>query len=605
MDLRRSLLLLLLGLTCHLAAASGSFFLHPQPPLPLFERSETEEPPPALPELDGCQRAVLGELTLSCSDLSEEHLSKLGMALFNCRAAAEHRPTYPCTPGMALSDCTQGMDAATRKAYHMVRNHARALCHADRQQHLRPRAETTANCSAHAPSCLLEVMNILKDGQAELRELTAASLEKLVNSQKLLLQQQEQLEAWRQDVESSINANLEKLAQGRAVPTGGHQLIAELIEGITLTVDNVSEQLVHQDLQLHQGQQTILAHLLEVGARLHQLDTKLEWKLALFAAHQSQTAVHHEQLEKLQKMNDTVGTVRHVLGHLEQGESLRMNTLQHFLNWTGRDLHVMYTCVVHTSCFLAAAVIMTFLQTPGFSRAVLLVLVLLNALSQLNHCASLDLTSLSAFLTLTVVGNWMLINCFGCRMRTSVWTPVLLRSQRPGFFTSTPERKCAYSEWVEEREKMDHDSLQGKGSPHGTAGNYALENACFIRGSPLTPAPVETVQPTTNPVAYSFKVPAPLMALLPLKNPPPLPNCAQWEAAEKNSAGEIHRLQHHTSVFEAETFLLHDSAGSTSSLSRRLPCCGITRTGQQCRNKAASGREFCRVHGSEQTLACR
>lgn len=344
---------------------------------------------------------VLGELTLSCSDLSEEHLSKLGMALFNCRVAAEHRPTYSCTLGMALSDCTQGMDAATRKAYLVVRNHARALCHADRQQHLRPRAKTTTNCSAHAPSCLLEVMNILKDGQAELRELTAASLEKLVNSQKLLLQQQEQLEAWRQDVESSINANLEKLAQGRAVPAGGHQLIAELIEGITLTVDNVSEQLVHQDLQLHQGQQTILAHLLEVGARLHQLDTKLEWKLALFAAHQSQTAVHHEQLEKLQKMNETV---RHVLGHLEQGESLRMNTLQHFLNWTGRDLHVMYTCVVHTSCFLAAAIIMTFLQTPGFSRAVLLVLVLLNALFQLNHCASLDLTSLSAFLTLTVVG---------------------------------------------------------------------------------------------------------------------------------------------------------------------------------------------------------
>ncbi|XP_055505069.1 protein brambleberry-like isoform X3 [Leucoraja erinacea] len=603
MGLRRSLLLL--GLACHIAAASsGSFFLHPQPPLPLFERSESEEPPPppALPELDGCQRAVLGELTLSCSDLSEEHLSKLGMALFNCRAAAEHRPTYPCTPGMALSDCTQGMDAATRKAYLMVRNHARALCHADRQQHLRPRAETTTNCSAHEPACLLEVMNILKDGQAELRELTAASLEKLVNSQKLLLQQQEQLEAWRQDVESSINANLEKLAQGRAVPAGGHQLIAELIEGITLTVDNVSEQLVHQDLQLHQGQQTILAHLLEVGARLHQLDTKLEWKLALFAAHQSQTAVHHEQLEKLQKMNETV---RHVLGHLEQGESLRMNTLQHFLNWTGRDLHVMYTCVVHTSCFLAAAIIMTFLQTPGFSRAVLLVLVLLNALFQLNHCASLDLTSLSAFLTLTVVGNWMLINCFGCRMRTSVWTPVLLRSQRPGFFTSTPERKCAYSEWGEEGENMDHDSLQGKGSPHGTAGNNALESACFIRGSPLTPAPVETVQPTTNPVAYSFKVPAPLMALLPLQNPPPLPNCAQWEAAEKNTVGENHRLQHHTSVFEAETFVLHDSAGSTGSLSRRLPCCGITRTGQQCRNKAASGREFCRVHGSEQTLACR
>ncbi|XP_078285959.1 protein brambleberry-like [Rhinoraja longicauda] len=623
-------LLLLLGLACPLVV-SGSF-LHPLPPAdpqqPLFERSRTEErvvvaepppPPPALPELDGCQRAVLGELTLSCSNFSEEHVSKLGVAFFNCRAAAEHRPTYPCTPGMTLVDCTQGMDPATRSAYRIVSDHARALCHAARQQRFTSRAETGANTTAAAPSRLLEVMDILKDGQAELRELAAASLERLVNGQKaLLLQQQEQLGAWQQDAESSMNGHLEKLTQGRALTAGGHLLIAELLEGIALTVENVSGLLVQQDLQLHQGHQAILAHLLEVRTRVHQLHAKLEWKLALFAARQSPTAVHYDQLEKLQKMNKTLVGVRSVPGYSEQGVSLRLNTLQHSLNSTGAYLHVMYTCVVHTSYFLAAGLIMTIAQTPGFSRSVLLALVLLNALSESNRCASLDFTSLGAFLTLTVAGNWMLVNCFGTRKRTSVLTPpVFLCSQRPEFFTSTPAREGSFSDWGEELEKVDHDSLQGKRSTHGTAGaglqkadtkcwsnsaeNYALENASFIRSSTLISAPAEAGQPTTNPAEYSFKLPGPLMSL---QYRPRLPNCAQRDAAETNSVGENHGLRHHAHVFEAETFLLHDSAANTGSLSRRLACRGITRTGQRCRNKAACGHDFCRVHGSEPT-ACR
>ncbi|XP_051872079.1 protein brambleberry [Pristis pectinata] len=615
-----SRLLLILGLSCCFtvrgSAAFGWFLrpaAEPEPeavptprtepacpgprPQPPFEMSLTDQRFVAeapRPELDSCQQAVIAELTSSCSDLSEEELSKLGVSLFNCQAAAEHRQTYLCTADMALAECTKEMDPDTWNAYHIVSNRARALCYAARQQDFKRRTEMTVNSLAATASSQLEVMKILKDGQKELRELTASSLEKVVNSQNVLLLQQEQLQGGQQDLESSINGNLEKLTKEKELIASGHQQVAKLIEGITLTMENVSKQLAHQDLQLQESHQAILTDLLEVRARAHQVYTKLESNLALFSAHQSQTAIYYDQLmDKLQKMNQTVGVMMHMISHLEKGVSMRLNSIQYFLNWTGANLHVIYTCVVHVSYFLATALIMTFLQTPGFSRAVLLVLVVLNALSEFNRCASLDFKCLSLFLTLTVIGNWMLINCFGAQKRKSLPgrpSPVIVPSVRPGFLTSTPERKCSFSRLGEELEKLDHDGLQG---------NYALENADFIRSSTPIAAPGEAVHQPTNQVVYSSKIPASSMPIL--KKRLGLTNSACWEAAGRKIVAEDNHLRHHAHMFEAETFNLNDSAASSRSTSQRQPCSGITRTGLPCRNKAAVGQEFCRIHSLGQT----
>ncbi|XP_072911171.1 protein brambleberry [Hemitrygon akajei] len=544
------------------------------------------------PELDSCQQAVIAGLTSSCSDLSEEELSKLGVSLFNCQAAAEHRQTYLCTADMTLAECTKEMDPDAWNAYHIVSNQARSLCYTARQQEFRRRTEMTVNSLVASASSQLEVMTLVKDGQKELRELTASSLEKIVHGQSTLLLQQEQLQGGQQDLESSINGNQERLTEEKELIASGHQQVTKLIDGITLTMENVSKQLTHQDLQLQESHQAILTDLLEVRARARQIYTKLESNLVQFAAQQSQTAVHYDQLmDRLQEMNQTVTVVMHMLAHLEKGVNQRLNS---FLKWTGGNRHVIYTSVVHVSYFLTSALIMAFLQTPGFSRAVLLVLVVLNALSEFNGCISLDFKCLNLFLTLTVVGNWLLVNCFGAQKRKFLpdrpSTPVT-SSEGPEFLTSTPQHKCSFSRLGGELDKRDQGGLQG---------DYALESGDFIRSSALTTAPGEAMVWPTDHVQYSFKIPSSSVPIL--KKRPRLTNSARWEAAERNVAVEDRHLKHCARVLVAETFNHDDSATSTRSVSWRQACSGVTRNGQPCRNKAATGQEFCRVHNLGQTL---
>ncbi|XP_038654527.1 protein brambleberry isoform X2 [Scyliorhinus canicula] len=510
--------------------------------------------------LDSCHQAVIAQLKSSCIDLSEEELAKLGVSLFNCQAAAEGRLTYPCTADMTLAECTADMDPDTWNAYHIVSNRARSVCYATRQQDFKRRTEVTVNSLVVSASSQLEAMKMLKNGQKELRDLTASSLEKVVKSQNELLEQQEQLQDGQQDLESSINGNLEKLAKEKELIASGHQQVARLIEGITLTMENVSRQLAHQDSELQEGHRAILTDLLEVRARAHQVYTKLDSNLALFSAHQSQTAIYYDQLmEKLQKMNQTVGMVMNMIDHLELGVSQRLNSIQHFLSWTGNNLHVIYTCTVHVSYFLVAALIMTFLQTPG---------------------------------------NWMLINYLSFWKRkvlqghpsTPVIVPSNLYNSQTGFRTSTPERKHDILSLEEELEKLECDGLPD---------NYGLRNADFIRSSPVIETPAQASSHTATPLEYVSKTPISSMPIL--KKRLGLTNSARWEVTQRNIVVEGASLNPSACVCEAETFNLNHSAASSGSLSQRQPCCGITKTGQPCRNKAVTGQEFCRVHSSGQT----
>lgn len=71
----------------------------------------------------------------------------------------------------------------------------------------------------------------------------------------------------------------------------------------------------------------------------------------------------------------------------------------------GFSLSSIYTCILHGCYFLLAALMMTFLQIPGLPRAVLLVLVVANALSELNQAVSLGFKALTSLLVLTVAGK--------------------------------------------------------------------------------------------------------------------------------------------------------------------------------------------------------
>lgn len=70
----------------------------------------------------------------------------------------------------------------------------------------------------------------------------------------------------------------------------------------------------------------------------------------------------------------------------------------------------MWTCIAHTGYFVLCAVLLTFLRCPGFTRAMLLLTVPLNAVAEVNQQPALDLTGLSLLLfTLSLGTNLKLL----------------------------------------------------------------------------------------------------------------------------------------------------------------------------------------------------
>lgn len=72
---------------------------------------------------------------------------------------------------------------------------------------------------------------------------------------------------------------------------------------------------------------------------------------------------------------------------------------------TGLSLSAMWTCVSHSGYFVLCAVLLTFLRCPGFSRAMLLLTVPLNAVAEVNQQPALDLCSLSLLLLALSLGK--------------------------------------------------------------------------------------------------------------------------------------------------------------------------------------------------------
>uniref|UniRef100_A0A8C5DVR7 Protein brambleberry-like n=1 Tax=Gouania willdenowi TaxID=441366 RepID=A0A8C5DVR7_GOUWI len=351
-----------------------------------------------LSPMDSCHYRVVARLKSSCESLTEEKLAKLGVELFNCQAAIEGRPTYPCSEEMTIRDCTSDMDPDTWNSYHIVSNRARSVCYATRQQLFRRRAEHTVNALISTATSQLDAMNDLKEGQLELKELTAASLQRLLDGHGALRAQQDQLSKGQQHMENSLTENLQRLSQEKALIASGQQLVAQLIQGITQRMENVSETVQVHGSEVQQSHDAIVHDLTAVRHQAQDIYHKIG-DMSEFLQYQDQTSQYYADLMvKLERMNNTLGVVLHFLDNLQGRLEERLHVIQGYLGWAGLSLAATWTCIVHTSYFVTCAVLLTFLRFPAFSRATLLLTVTLNAVAEIHQQAALDLSSLSVLL---------------------------------------------------------------------------------------------------------------------------------------------------------------------------------------------------------------
>ncbi|MBN3285211.1 BMBL protein, partial [Polyodon spathula] len=539
-----------------------------------------------LSPLDSCHYQVIAQLKSSCSGLSEEEIAKLGVVLFNCQAEVEGRKTYPCTTEMTIKECTEPMDADTWNAYHIVSNRARSVCYTTRQQHFKRRTEVTVNSLVATAASQLEAMHVLKDGQAELKELTASSLEKVLSSQSSLLEQQGALQQGQDELESSIDINLERLAQEKALIASGHQLVAQLIEGITLRMDNVSKHLKGQGEDLQEGHQAILADLAEVRSRAQDIYSKIDSNLSGFLRYQNRTTRYFEQLMgNLQRMNSTLGTLLHYMDRMQGSVESRLRHIQGFISWVGVNLAAVSTCVLHTVYFLLAALLMTFLQTPGLPRAMLLVLVVLNALSELNQQPALDFCSLTILLVLTAIGNWFLLRLVsGCsgmsRQRSQVALPASSTAPSSGPLSSTPNRDLA--DMKNDLPALEQDSCL---FDEDSLADFSRQGA-----EPLPPRLLKMCPRSEGNPNHSTPL---------LKKRASLPVVALERVPQRHLGSLLDGISESRPGSPNQSM---GSNGSMSSMSGRQLCSGITKTGLLCKKTAVRGWEFCHVHEAGQAF---
>ncbi|KAM4549337.1 protein brambleberry isoform 2-T2 [Odontesthes bonariensis] len=542
-----------------------------------------------LSPLDGCHYRVVAQLKSNCETLSEENLAKLGVALFNCQSDIEGRRTFPCSEEMTIKECTADMDSDTWSAYHIVSNRARAVCYATRQQLFRRRAEHTVNALISTATNQLNTMKDLKEGQLELKELTAASLDKLLEGHSALQAQQGKLHEGQEQVESSMRENLERLGQEKALIASGQELVAQLIQGITKRMENVSEHLQLQSSEVQDGHKEIVKDLTDVRHQAHDIYQKIDHSMSEFLQYQDQTSQYYADLMlKLERMNSTLGVMLHYLDNMQSRIEERLRMIQGYLGWAGLSLTAMWTCVAHTGYFVVCAVLLAFLRCSGFSRAALLLTVPLNAAAEVNQQPALDLSGLSLLLITASLGHWFvrrLLAGFRIRGKPAAPLPVALCN------VVQPQKEPAPS-----CQSYPHSSTPQRDEKDNLMDDDLFNQDSFLSGD----LGISAVSPP-------HKKPAPEPGFMPpgtLNHSTPrlLPHAAfsqgRIDDIPLKNLGGVFDAVNDSRDFgnDSRSASPAPSLGSTSSLIGRHLCNGITKTGKACKKRAVPGQEYCRIH---------
>ncbi|RVE73664.1 hypothetical protein OJAV_G00033610 [Oryzias javanicus] len=542
-----------------------------------------------LSPLTSCHYSVVAKLKSSCENLSEENLAKLGVALFNCQAEAEGRSTFQCTDEMSIKDCTAGMDSDTWNAYLIVSNRARSVCYATRQQLFRRRAEQTVNALISTATSQLDAMKDLKDGQLELKELTSASLEKVLEGHSTLQAQQGKLHEGQGQMESSLRENLERLGQEKALITSGQELVAQLIQGITKKMENVSEHLQIHNSEVQDSHKAIVEDLTEVRHQAQDIYHKIDNSMGEFLQYQDQTSQYYTDLMiKLEHMNSTLGFMLHYLDTMQTRVEERLHMIQGYLGWAGLSLTAMWTCIIHMGYFVLCAVMLTFLRCPAFSRVLLLFTVPLNAAAEVNQQPALDLGSLSLLLLTLSLGHWCL---------NWLWMSVQLR-EKP-----TAPQSLAQSSNMDPRkqEMLMCSKFPPSSTPQRHENDVMEEDDLLHQGSFLSgDLGVSAVSPFPNKPRQESRFGPVLESLnqsTPRPRPTPLFSGALFsDITPRNLGGGFDTLNDSLGFRNDSRGASPTPSLSNSSLTGRQLCNGITKTGKACKKRAVPGQEYCRVH---------
>ncbi|XP_013418956.1 protein brambleberry isoform X3 [Lingula anatina] len=561
-----------------------------------------------LSQLDLCHHEIVGKLRTSCGGMSEDDLGKLSVMLFNCQAENEGRKTYPCTEDMTLSSCTKDMDSTTWNAYQIVSNRARAICYTARQQQFRLKTESTVNKLVTTANIQLDSMKQLQEGQKKIGEATTDTLKKMYEGQQELMIRQNMLKSAQANVQMYIAGNLRELTREKSLIAAGNKELADMTERIKMKLDEATSQLNRQEGEQKRNHLELLDDLSDIRKKAEDVWEKIDASGQHVLTFQKETVKQYEAtLDNLRRVNATMNYVLTKVDTMKTGLDKQLGWLSSVVGETEDSLHLMVTCVLHVVYFLLAALSAAFLQTPGFTRGVLLTLVPVNALSEVKQKKSLDFFTMTLLILLTVGVNWFckwvcymrtvrrseLCQCTGncssvqCQGQTTQEhkKPAALSSDRESSFTNGSSRA------MDRQHRVDH---------------YLNTSTSSVLDTPRT-SRASTPRRTTPLLATPSVLPA-TPSVLPAT---PMPDQeASFTAAETPRLLEVSQVKRHLldtldgrstsrrrrSRSRSRTPLkVTDGISGTSTPARPL-CLGTTKTGQPCKLACTHGKDFCHRH---------
>ncbi|XP_070562103.1 protein brambleberry-like isoform X3 [Ptychodera flava] len=605
-----------------------------------------------LSELDVCHHKVVSQLKSSCNDINEEEVSKLGVALLNCQSQAEGRQTYTCTEDMGIGECTSGMDSNTWNAYHIISNRVRAVCYSARQQQFQYRTQHAVNQLAMTAEQQLHHVKQLQDSHEDLQESTDKVIEKMANGQEELMSEQEKLKSEQHQLQKTIAENIRALTDEKAVVAAGHMETARKTEYLKRLLENTNTLLMMQGVDSRTQHKQLMDDLLHIRDKASEIWHRIDESSREVMTYQSDTAIYYQHtMENLKKMNDTANHILDFLDSMQNEFDRKFGWITNRITVTGDSLNVVLTCVTHTLYFIITCILVTFLQTPVFSRIVLLIIVPLNAISKINHQKHLDFIALSWFITLVISCNWFYIFVYSLlwRRKSTTITRIGINPQSPcncGFTSpwkplAEKENDSVMSAVVKETisQEVKHymkvlldgwsQDKQEPDSPH----SHTMETT-YVSSSSI--ADHTTISNLLNFSALNSSLQDSMAArvdrhstLLSSTTPtqdtpsnsvsetPTLGDTTPMPAFDENVFNETQasrtpdmvkrQLGQFLDDVSMETTLLRERRSSTSSSVRtstsvnstgtpRRPCHGLTKSGLPCRRSAMRDQDYCATH---------
>uniref|UniRef100_A0A8C4N6Q0 Uncharacterized protein n=1 Tax=Eptatretus burgeri TaxID=7764 RepID=A0A8C4N6Q0_EPTBU len=284
---------------------------------------------------------VITQLQSSCQEMSEEDVSKLGVALLNCQSFVEGRRQYYCSNQMTLFECTREMDPTTWNAYHILSNRAHSLCFTLRQQQFRVQTEVLVNSLATSAR---DQVKTLQEGHERLSEATGFTLQQMLSGQERFTSQQSMLVKKQQEFQTSIGVNMQELTEQQSLAASSHQILAKM-------TDNIKD---------------------KIGER--------------------GGSVYTVRLQ-----------TNHPLLSCSRPFGALLTRVMLLFNFAGDRSAAVHTCITHLGFFLLAGFLAVFLQAPALQRGLLLLVIPTNALVKIQIGTSMDFSLLSLFILMPSV----------------------------------------------------------------------------------------------------------------------------------------------------------------------------------------------------------